>query len=44
MRSEHAAPRAAKSADRIEGAIMAGGDISTFGELRNSVRSGNFKL
>ena len=27
MVSEHAAPRAAKSAERIDGAIMAGGDM-----------------
>lgn len=31
MRSEHAVPRAPKSADRIEGAMIAGGAIAESG-------------
>jgi hypothetical protein len=46
MRSEHASPRAAKSALRIEGAMMAGGDMANFGNdvKGDCFKAGNMKL
>jgi hypothetical protein len=41
IRSEHSFPRAEKSADRIEGAMIAGGDIANTGKEKALFRAGD---